>query len=152
VTDWSAWSREAVILAKERNDRWRDRFGLADARYRWDLDRAELVFSRSSDEVFAELCLIGTIAGDTFLWSWANDTLPEAATQRVGLVRAFGCQHDLTLLTTPEFPGDRAQGLELLAISARVQGADGVFVDSTADTLLFFTLFDFRVRKSDGMS
>ena len=150
MIDWSAWSREAVALAQGRNDAWRDRFGLAGGRYDWDLDRAEIVFQRPSDEVVADFCMIGTIAGGTFLWGWANDSLPRAATHRIDLVRAFGLQHDLPLLTTPHFPGDRAQGLELLAVAARVQDAEGMFIDSTDDAIVFLTLSNFRVRTREG--
>jgi hypothetical protein len=150
MTDWSTWSREAVALAQGRNDAWRDRFGLSDGRYAWDIDLAEIVFQRPSDEVVADLCMIGTIAGGMFLWAWANDSLPKAATRRIDLVRTFGLQHDLPLLTTRHFPADRAQGLELLAIAARVQDAEGVFIDSTDDAIVFLTLSNFRLRAREG--
>ena len=146
MTDWSAWSQEAVALAQARNEAWQSRFGLVDARYAWDLERGEIVFQRALDDVVANLCLMGTIAGGAFVWAWANDSIPVTATGRIELVRAFGYEHELTLLTTPSFPSDRAKGLELLAVAARVQDAEGAFLDSTDDAVVLFTLWNFRVR------
>jgi hypothetical protein len=62
------------------------------------------------------------------------------------LVRAFGETHDLPLLITPEWPGGLADGLEMLAVAGRVQGADGAFVDGKQGLKLLFTLSRFRVR------
>lgn len=62
-----------------------------------------------------------------------------------GRVRRFGITHDLPLFTTPEWPGGRAEGLEMLA-AGRIQEASGGFIDTAGDLILFFTLHQFRVR------
>lgn len=112
-----------------RNESWISRFDLVRAPYRWDLATAELVFERATDRVVAELCLVGTVAESegTFLWAWDNDTIPATAKRRLDVVRSFGSIHDLPRLTTPEWPGGRADGLEMLAIAGRVQDASGGF-------------------------
>lgn len=152
MTDWSEWSRQAVAAMQARNDAWVSRFGLARAAYRWDLATAELRFERAEDEVVADLCLVGTVsqAEGTFLWAWDNDEIPRSAKQGLEAVRTFGVTNDLPLLTTPAWPGARADGLEMLAVAGQIQNASGGFVDQEGQLLMFFTLHRFRVRARPG--
>jgi hypothetical protein len=148
VIDWAEWSREAVAAMHARNQQWVSRFGLERAPFRWDLATAELSFERDADHVVVDICLVGTASemAGTFLWAWANDAIPAGAKLGLDAVRSFGTTHDLPLLTTPQWPGGRAEGLEMLAIAGRVQDASGGFVDRAEELLLFFTLHRFRVR------
>jgi len=148
MTDWAEWSRQAVAEMQARNEEWLRRFSLQGAPYRWDLGTAELIFVRAGDHVVADICAVGTVseAQGTFLWAWANDAIPSTAMRGLELVRAFGETHDLPLLITPEWPGSLADGLEMLAVAGRVQGADGAFVDGEQGLKLLFTLSRFRVR------
>jgi hypothetical protein len=144
--DWRAWSAEAVSMMNARNRAWVDRYHLAGAPYFWDLATATLAFNRNSSCVVADLCVVGTASKveGTFLWAWANETIATEAKRGLEKVRAFGLEHDLGLLTTPELAGGRAEGLEALAIAGRVLEADGVWVDERGDITLFFALFNFR--------
>jgi hypothetical protein len=149
VTDWGAWSREAVATMEARNQAWISRFDLARAPYRWDLATAELVFDRGDDRIVADLCVIGTVSESegTFLWAWDNDRIPAIAKRGLEAVRRFGATHDLPRLTKAAWPGGRADGLEMLAIAGRLQDASGGFIDRDGQLLLFFTLHDFRARR-----
>jgi hypothetical protein len=139
-----------VASMEALNRAWVSRFGLEGAPYWWDLAKAELRFKRAGDDVVADLCLVGTASEveGTFQWAWADDTIPAAAKQGLDLVRAFGVTHDLPLVVSPEWPGGRAEGLEMLAIAGRIQEASGGFIDRTGDVFLFFTLHRFRVSGS----
>ena len=148
VTDWAEWSRQAVAEMQARNREWTRRYALEGAPYRWDLNTAALTFSGASGSVTADICLIGTTAHETFLWAWANDGIPAGAKRGLEIVRAFGETNDLPLLTTAEWPGGRAEGLEMLAASGRIQQADGVFVDEADAIVFYFTLSRFRVRSA----
>ncbi|MFL5578554.1 MAG: DUF6882 domain-containing protein [Gemmatimonadaceae bacterium] len=141
--NWAEWSREAVALMQARNRDWTERFDLAGAPYRWDLDRRTLTFARRADAVAAEVCVVGTasICAGTFLWAWANDAIAAAASRRLDAVREFGRRHALDLLTTAEWPGGRAEGLEMLAVAGRILEAEGGWVDTDGDLTLFFLLF-----------
>jgi hypothetical protein len=152
VTDWAQWSRQAVAQMKAQNRAWLQRFALQGAPYHWDLETAALTFARASDRVVADICVIGTVshADTTFLWAWANDTIPPIARRGLELVREFGETHDLPLLITPEWSGGRAEGLEMLAVAGRIQSASGGFVDEADDLTLLFTLSNFRVRPNAG--
>ncbi len=92
-----------------RNQSWVSRFHLERASFRWDLTKAELCFERATDQVVADLCVVGTasaVAG-TFLWAWANDAIPAGAKRRIDAVRSFRVTHGLPRLTTPEWGDSR---------------------------------------------
>ena len=146
--DWAAWSREAGRLMQRRNEAWKAKFGLTNEPYHWDLDDATIRFTRSNDEVVASLCLVGTTSehDGTFLWAWANEIIPPAAIQRLGVVREFGDKNDLPLLTEPEHRGSRPEGLEIVAIAGRILDAEGVFIDRAGDVTFFFALMSFHVE------
>jgi hypothetical protein len=132
-----------------RNRDWVRRFELERARFRWDLNTGELSFERAVDTVVAKLCCIGTVSHSegTFRWAWSNDAIPAEATRGLDAVRTFGAEHHLELLTTAEWAGGRAEGLEMVAVAGRIQNAEGTFVDDAGDLLWFFTLH--RLRISD---
>ncbi len=152
VIDWSEWSRQAVAAMEASNKAWIEQYQLAGAPYHWDLAAGELVFTRAGDEVVADLCLVGTVSemAGTFQWAWANDAIPAAAKRDLHKVRTFGATHGLPLLTTPERPGGRSDGLEMLAIAGRIQEASGGFIESEGELVLFFTLHRWRVRTGPG--
>lgn len=149
MTDWHEWSREAVATMDRRNKEWIARYGLGSAPYRWDLEQAVIRFEREGGRVVADLTIIGSVSehAGTFQWAWADAAVPAAATVGLDAVRRFGEEHDLPLLTTAEFRGDRSQGLELLAAAGRIQDAAGGFTDRSGDLTLFFTLHRFRVEE-----
>ena len=96
----------------------------------------------------ADVCVVGSAskAEGTFLWAWANETIPDEAKRDLEKVRDFGLEHDLGLLTEPAVAGGRAEGTEALAIAGRILGADGVWVDERGDLTVFFALSKFRAR------
>ena len=148
--DWAAWSREAATRLQERNQAWMARFAVPEgAEYRWDLDRATLTVSRGEDVVAADVCLVGTASASagTFRWAWANDDLPVVSRRRLDEVRGFGHEHDLPLLMQEEWPGGRAEGMEMLAIAGRVLDAEGAWVDEDGDLTLFMLLSRFRLER-----
>src|SRR5262245_48402709 len=100
-TDWSAWSREAVRLMRERNDAWVRDYGLEGCRYRWSLDEARIVFASEQGDVSADICVLGSLSASqrTFLWAWANEVIPAQARKGLEAVREFGEKNALQLLT-----------------------------------------------------
>ncbi len=153
TVDWSQWSRDAVAAISTLNEKWRNRYQLKDAKYFWDLDKCQLVFTTSERIVTTEICVVGTASEshDTFLWSWANDNLSCNVTKPLEIVRQFGKEHDLWLLTTDELSGGVSQGKECLAIATRILGAEGAFIDCTGDLTLFFTLSNFQDTSSGAI-
>jgi hypothetical protein len=88
------------------------------------------------------LVAAGTVSGDSFLWAWANDSIPAVAKASLEHVRQFGLDHDLSLLTEPCAPGGLSQGKECLAIAARLLDANGIWFDRTEDGSILFAVRD----------
>jgi hypothetical protein len=137
-------------MMQARNRRWLEQFTLKGAPFFWDLETAMVAFDSPAGRVLADICVVGTAwkVDETFLWSWANEAIPDQAKSGIHKVREFGDVNDLPLLTTAELPGGRSQGLEALAITGRVLDAEGALVDEQGEMTLFFALSSFR-RESD---
>jgi hypothetical protein len=134
--DWGAWSRESVSLMATRT-----RHLLASVEmgsdYAWDLDAAAMAM----DGATFRLVTVGTVAGDSFLWAGANDSIPERAKVGIDRVREFGVENDLGLLSEPCAAGGLSQGKECLAIAGRVLDAHGTWIDETDAGFILFVLY-----------
>jgi hypothetical protein len=131
---------------QERNDAWMRDYGLKGCQYDWSLDKAQLVLRLDSDEVVADICVIGSVseAEGTFLWAWANEAIPHKARRGLERVYEFGKSNMLELLTRPEWPGGQPDGLEMSAVASRILDAAGVWIAPIGDRAFFFALSNFR--------
>jgi hypothetical protein len=147
--DWAAWSGEAVQIMQTRNRAFIEKFDLSNRPYRWSLEQGQIAFPTAADVVVADLCVVGSVSvcEGTFLWAWENETIPVQARRRLEEVRTFGAKHELALLTTGEWRGGRAEGVEMVAVAGRVLDAEGVWIAPEGDVTLFFTLHRFRVQR-----
>jgi hypothetical protein len=152
--DWQDWSREAVRLMQERNRAFVDAFDLAGRPFQWNLDAAEIAFTTPKHAIVADVCVVGSVSEHegTFLWAWNNEAVPPRARKRIDEVRAFGEANDLPLLTTAEWAGGKAEGLEMLAVAGRILDADGVFVAPDRDRTFFLVLHRFRTHPLDEIA
>lgn len=147
-TDWNVWSREAVENMIACNAQWQRDFGLEEApACHWDLASATLSFDGALGPVLATVCLVGTSSHSegSFLWSWANEAVPQQHGQALEVVHEFGRDNQLALLTTPRIQGGRPEATECLCIAARLQRALGTFIDQRGDVTLYFTLLHLRL-------
>jgi len=99
---------------------------------RWDygFDRGTLTFSQDGvPKVRASIQVIGTtsISGKTWMWGWANESLPPNVTKTVARVRAFGAAENIAELKEEELPDDKYLGWGLTAVAAKVLGAKGAY-------------------------
>jgi hypothetical protein len=97
-------------------------------RWDYDLDAATLTFSEDNvPGVIASIEVIGSssISGKTWLWAWANNSLPANVTQGASKVREFGEAENLTDLTQSTLPDDEFLGWEMTSIAAWVLGSKG---------------------------
>lgn len=146
MTNWPAWSRNAVRRLDRKNREWKARHGLEGARYEWDLEQATLTFPKHG--VTARLAVVGTVSpkAGTFLWSWANPSIAEKAKNRMEEVHRFGLANNLPHLVQSSFPGGHPEALEMLAVAARVLDAEGGWIDEVDEMLIYFVLFDITTR------
>ena len=150
--DWQKWSAEAQRLMQQRNDAWKDQFGLSDEPYNWDMDSAQITFQKNHGAVVADITLVGTLSHPekSFLWAWADGEIPEQVIGQIERIRDFGTQNDLDLLINPCTPAGHPEALELAIIAGRVLDAQGLFVDKCDDLTLYFLLFGIRLESGAG--
>ncbi|MEW2620525.1 DUF6882 domain-containing protein [Streptomyces sp. NPDC048106] len=84
-----------------------ERFGPSgDVRYHWSMDDAQIAWSRDG-RVFltGRLTTIGSVSTvqQSWLWSWANESLPRAVVGDIERVRRFGEENDYPVLPWPGF-------------------------------------------------
>ena len=68
-----------------------------------------------------------SVIGGTWLWGWANKSIPTVLTRALSAVKAFGEAEALPVLTEPSWPTDEYHGWEMTAIAARLVGAKGPY-------------------------
>lgn len=137
--DWGAWSRETVALMATRTRELFERHAIPlGSAYHWDLDAGSMVLGGLA----LRLTVVGTAVGDSFLWAWANDAIPDTAKAGLERVRQFGLENDLGLLVEECAPGGLAQAKEFVAIAGRVLDAHATWLDKTDDGHIVFVLHE----------
>ncbi|MEV0290135.1 DUF6882 domain-containing protein [Kribbella sp. NPDC050820] len=147
-SDWEDVVREATARAAAGQQHLIDRLG-DDAQYHWDLEQATIACSRHG-EVFctARLTLLGTVslAESTWLWSWADETLPPAAVGDTALIRQCGEHHNYPVLPWPSFNHHPDLVKEARVVSSAVLDAEALWTDQSGDLQLHFGLHDLNAR------
>ncbi|MFE7191049.1 DUF6882 domain-containing protein [Kitasatospora sp. NPDC057595] len=132
-----ARTRQAVMI---------ERFGLSgDVRYEWSMDDARITWSRAGKVFLAgRLTVIGSVSipRQSWLWSWANESLPPAALGEIERVRRFGEENGHPVLPWPGFDYHPELVAEARMVAASVLDAEGLWADSTDDVQLHFLVHD----------
>ncbi|MCP2314483.1 DUF6882 domain-containing protein [Kitasatospora paracochleata] len=147
--DHSAW--EAVVLAARERARARqalmvERYSLSgDVQYAWSMDDARMTWSRGG-QVFltGRITMIGSVSLDrgTWLWAWANDSLPRAVVGDIEEVRRFGEAGGFPVLPWQGFDYHPELVAEARMVAASVLDADGLWAESTDGMQFHFLLHD----------
>jgi hypothetical protein len=98
--------------------------------WRYDAESGTLTFSEGGvPRVIATVQVVGTTStkSHTWLWGWANQSVPPARTALLAEVRRFGEVESLSILIQPEWPDDEHHGWEMAAITAKIIGAKGAY-------------------------
>src|ERR1700730_8286285 len=128
---FAAYRHEAVHELMRLNKLCEQEFRISSwPRWDYELERGTLTFSQDgAPKVLASIHVIGTtsISGETWMWSWANESLPPNVTQAAARVRAFGEAENIPELKEAELPDDEYLGWGMTAVAARVLGAKGAY-------------------------
>ena len=111
--------------------------------WHYDLDEAVIEFSEAGSLLASfRITLVGTMSKSegTWLWSWANETLPAEVTSGIERVRAFGEANGYSLLVTPEWPIDEKLMGDVGAVAGIQLDAAGYFRSVSGDLALYFLL------------
>ena len=130
-SDFEAYRHQAVHKLMDLNEECERKFRTGHwARWNYDLDAATLTFSEAGvPHVIARIQAIGSTsnASKTWLWAWANESLPSKVTVNVQEVRKFGRDQGVTQLTESTLPDDEYLGWAMTAIAADIIGAKGAY-------------------------
>ncbi|MEI8408567.1 MULTISPECIES: DUF6882 domain-containing protein [unclassified Kribbella] len=78
----------------------------------------------------------------SWLWSWANDSLPPAAIGDMPKVRQYGEAHGYPVLPWPGFDNHSGLVKEARVVSAAVLDAAALWTDQSGDVEVHFLLHD----------
>ncbi|MEJ2699370.1 MAG: hypothetical protein P8Z70_06900 [Desulfuromonadales bacterium] len=90
---------------------------------------AYLTKQQDAASVVAHVLIVGSIADKpgTWLWSWADSSVPESMREPIFQVRQFGEDHGFDELTNPGWPGDKRDGWDMTAAAALILSAKGAY-------------------------
>ncbi|MFJ9692143.1 DUF6882 domain-containing protein [Kitasatospora sp. NPDC101183] len=150
--DHSGWEevvRAARERARSRQALMVERFGLSgDVQYHWSMDDAQMTWSRDG-KVFlvGRLTMIGSVslAQQSWLWSWANESLPRTVLGDIERVRQFGEANNYPVLPWPGFNHHPELVAEARLVAASVLDAEGLWADSTDEMQLHFLVHDLEL-------
>ncbi len=129
--EYEQFRHDAVDALTDLNEDCKRRYGITTwPRWDYDLDAGNLVFSDGGvAKVIASIQVVGSTSNmsHTWLWAWANESLPPNVTEQAREVRQFGIAEGLSRLTEPQLADDEFLGWEMTAIAARIVGAKGAY-------------------------
>ena len=137
---------DAAAYLRARQEQLGSRYNLAGyARYHWRPETGQLIFSDDGRaRVVADVQFVGSVStrNNTWLWSWANQSILESVRQRVREVRAYGDAHGYLKLAAACWSARQADGWEMSAITAYLIGAAGAHRSSDDRGSSFVVLTD----------
>ncbi len=120
---------------------------------RWDMDmgQGDLVFSNRDG--FTATCpaqVIGSLdgVGGTWMWAWANPSIPSPLKADSLKVKEYGEAHGIDQLTTPDFPADEMDAWRLTALAVKLCESQGAYRGPAGSTAVFMTFSQVMLSSS----
>ena len=136
---------EARAYLETQQERIRRQFKLGSfERYDWDPDTGMLTFSHAGVvRVAASFQFVGTTAVETgtWLWAWANPSIPANTRKGLEPVRRYGCKLGFPKLCEPMWYGDEEDAWSMTAAAAFLTAAKGAYrsPDASGNVFMVFT-------------
>lgn len=150
--EFAEYLHESVHQLIDLNEKYHDEFRIGEyARWDYDLEDAKLRFSNEGVVlVEADIQAAGSIANSSksWLWSWANSSLPDHVTDAILAVKEFGETHHILKLTDDYWEATEDDGWEMAAVANRIIGGKGVYRCPDEKGFFFLILTDIRFVKS----
>lgn len=117
-----------------------ERWSLGSAgRWNADLEQGTISFTFADHVVTGEVQVIGSYAltAGTWLWGWANQSIPEPVTRAAQSVPALAAREGLGILGEPQLsmPAEMADDFAMIAVKAA--DLDGWYRGPTSDKYLY---------------
>ena len=151
---FSVFRHDAVHELMRLNELCEKEFHISSwPRWDYDLERGTLTFSENGvPKVLASIHVVGTtsVSVGTWMWSWANESLPPSVTKEVANVREFGQAESIPELTEAERPDDEYLGWEMTAVAAKLLGAKGAYRCPGDNGFVYVVYSSIGFATSDG--
>jgi len=146
--EFNSFVHESVHLLMDLNKQYQEEFKIGGyKRWKYDLETATLTFSDNNVPfVVADIQAAGSISNKSksWLWSWANRSLPDHVTDSVLAVKEFGEKNNISKLKEDYWEADEADGWEMAAVASRIIGAKGVYRCPDENGFFFLILTSIR--------
>jgi hypothetical protein len=147
--EFKKWAAAAAQRAQAGVKAAAERFGVGThARYETDLETATIRFldAKGVEQVRADLQLVGTWSPNsgTWMWGWENESVPEAAVEKLGPIAETGREKDLQALSAHAVECDESDAWTLAALAADIVDAECVYSTGGAKNRVFYLLFNLR--------
>ncbi|MBN2686223.1 MAG: hypothetical protein JXR40_13160 [Pontiellaceae bacterium] len=99
-------------------------------RYDWNQETGELIWSDNGvPKVIAKVQFVGSISkkSNTWLWSWANETILDKVKSDILTVKRFGEENQIPKLTNAKWPAEEVDGWEMTSVAAKLCNAKGAY-------------------------
>jgi len=147
-TDFAALLQESCEYLKTRMEQVEVEYKLSSyERFDFDDDSDELIFSsQGTPKIIAKYQVVGTISSisNTWLWSWANENIPEETKSLIRCVRSFGETNALDRLTTAKWNADEVDGWEMTSVAAKLVSAEAAYRAPIEHLFIFVILTEIR--------
>jgi uncharacterized protein (UPF0128 family) len=142
------YAHSAVHELMDQNRQYKEQFRIGGyERWDYDLDKGTLTFSNGGvPYVVAEIQAAGSIAlrSNSWMWGWANESLPERVTHLLHSVRQFGEKSGISRLEEGYWEdASEADGWEM---ANRILGGRGVY--RCPDKSGFFFLILMKIQSA----
>jgi hypothetical protein len=124
---------------------------------RWELDQTNgLIHWHFADRTAtASAQIIGTWlpASTSWLWAWANNSIPPELARDSRAVRDWAEEHGHPSLTAPKVEADKEKAATMAALAVRLTGATGFYRgtgESEADPVPVFIFGPVTITTKDG--
>jgi hypothetical protein len=130
-----------------------ERWGLGSAQS-WRLDQRDgrLVWTFPEHTASADAQILGSWNREvgSFAWSWDNDTIVQPLCRTAEQVRAFGREHELSVLTSSPLKVDEAQVRDLVALAFGIAGCTGLYHPFDGRLATYIAFGPVTVERADG--
>ena len=116
-------------------------FGKAD-QWSLDLSQGDLLFTFSKGVVATcPAQIVGSLDtdGGSWLWAWANPSIPESLQRDSLRIRGYGQQRQIARLTSAEWPCTEEEAWRMAALACTLCEAQGVYRGPAGPTLVFIS-------------
>jgi hypothetical protein len=117
--------------------------------YRWDLDQTtgKLIFSDGGvPRVIANAQIVGSYStySNTWMWSWANQSIDENMKKGMGKIKEYGEKHKFKELVTPKWACDENYGWTMTAVAGYLLKAKGAYRGPIDDGYVYMLITEIK--------